>query len=116
MQDNARAVVHFDLLVRPLFVVDLDVLVRRDEINVVGWVEVVFNILETLGRTFMIVESDARAQHIQNGTSFMCDGALNKRRELLAIAREAAANVSGSQGNRQFRQVDRGNVVYLATL
>src|SRR5918994_2422012 len=88
VQHDSRTVMQRHFVVGSFVIIGLDILVGRNEVEVVNRIEMTLDILKALGGTFVVVKRHAGAYHIEYGTSFMMQRALNQRSQLLAVAGE----------------------------
>ena len=64
----------------------------------------------------MIVEGDARRDHVDQREALVMHGRLEQRHQLRLVAREAARDEGGAERDRQLHRIDRRLVVDLALL
>src|SRR4029078_11279020 len=62
--------------------------------------------IEALGRAGMVVEHNARADHVDEGRALMRDRGLDDRNQLLLVAREGAGDKAGAQLERHRDEID----------
>ena len=78
VQDDARAVVHFDFMIRAFIIIRFDILIGRDEVEIMNRIEMAFDVLQALGRAFMVVERHARADDVQDGATLCARARLER--------------------------------------
>ena len=117
VQEQARAVVQLDVGRRALGVVDGDLLLGLDVVEpVLGRHVVGAHRVVALGRGGVVVEGDARADHVEEGEAVVADGGLEQRDQLRLVAGERAGDEAGAELDRQLAQVDGVERVGLALL
>ena len=79
------------LLDRARRVVGDDLVAALDHVERVHRLVVLAHIVEALGRAGVVVEGDARADHVEEGGAAMVDRRLDQRHQLLLVAGEARA-------------------------
>src|ERR671918_800356 len=114
VQNNARAVVQLHLVIGSFIVIRFDILIRRNEVEVMDRIEMAFGVFEALGRSLVVVESDAWADDIQDSAAPMSESALDQGCQLLAIAGKASSHISRTQRDRELRHIDGRDIVNLS--
>ena len=87
-------------------VIDFDVFEAGDESDLVDGLVVLLHELVALGRTFVIVEGDAGADHVEHHRALVRDGGLEHGQQLLLVAGERAAHKRCAQLDGQRAGVD----------
>ena len=88
LQIQLRPVVHRHFLGGAGRVIDGDVLEEGDKAHLLERVVVILYVRVALGRSFMIVERHARRDHVEHDRAAVAERRLEKREQLLLVARE----------------------------
>ncbi len=105
-EQDRRAVVLADFLHGARLVLGRDLLVHRDDVEVVHGLVVLAHVVVALGRALVVVERDAGRDHVEEGRALVRERALDERHELLLVAGEAARDVRGAELQRHEHEVD----------
>src|SRR5215468_5190763 len=89
-QRQHRPVMLLHHLHRAGSIVDMDWRAACHEIEKIDGLVVLAHVVEALGRASMIVEGDARRNHINEGSAAVLDRGLDDRNELLLVAGTSA--------------------------
>src|SRR6266478_6065467 len=96
-EPHGRAVVLDDRLDRAGRVIGGDRLALDHEVELVDRLVMGPDVFEALGRFGVVVERDARRDHVDKGRTLVFDRRLDQRYELRLVAREAAGNQRGAE-------------------
>ena len=77
-----------------------------NDLHAVHGLVVLAHVVVALGRTSVVIEGDARTDHVDESRSLMAKRALDQRHELVLVARKTAGHIRSTQLQRQRHQVD----------
>jgi hypothetical protein len=80
--------------------------VHRDHVEEVDRLVVLAHVVVALGRPVVVVERDARRDHVDEGRALVRERALDERDELVLVAGEAARDIRGPELQRHEDEVD----------
>ena len=99
----------FDQFTRGVYGADLAA--RRNEVDPAHGLVVLAHVVVTLGAAGMVVESDTRADDVDESGATMADRAFNQRHQLLLVAGKTARHEGCAQLERHRYQVNRAVAV-----
>ena len=105
-QRDLGAVVLLDHLDGAGLVLHFDRHAAGDEVEPVHRLVVLAHEIEALGRAGMVVERNARADHVDEGRALVRDRRLDDRHQLVLVAGERAGDEAGAELQRHGHQID----------